>query len=52
MFSPGEAFRFAARLYEQMAEFDLLTNQSQYRDFVEAKLKQTLDAYPGFSSDE
>ncbi|KAJ7228050.1 hypothetical protein C8J57DRAFT_1730664 [Mycena rebaudengoi] len=35
-----------------MAEFDLLTNQSQYRDFVEAKLKQTLDAYPGFSSDE
>ncbi|KAJ7201459.1 hypothetical protein C8J57DRAFT_1625704 [Mycena rebaudengoi] len=44
------AGQFAGRLYDRMAEFDLLTNQTRYRDIREEKLGQTLSANPGFSS--
>ncbi|KAJ7292485.1 hypothetical protein C8J57DRAFT_1703443 [Mycena rebaudengoi] len=46
----GETFEIAGRLYERMAEFDLLTNQTRYRDILEEKLGQTLSANPGFSN--
>ncbi|KAJ7211434.1 hypothetical protein C8J57DRAFT_1733343 [Mycena rebaudengoi] len=47
----GEGFQVAGRLYEQMAEFDLMTNQTQYRDILEEKLRLTLGAHAGFSAD-
>jgi hypothetical protein len=34
-----------------MAEFDLMTNQTRYRDILEEKLRQTLGARAGFSND-
>ncbi|KAJ7251965.1 hypothetical protein C8J57DRAFT_1351847 [Mycena rebaudengoi] len=34
-----------------MAEFDLLTNQTRYRDILEEKLRLTLGAHAGFSND-
>ncbi|KAJ7231518.1 hypothetical protein C8J57DRAFT_1384819, partial [Mycena rebaudengoi] len=33
-----------------MAEFDLMTNQTRYRDILEEKLGQTLGAHAGFSA--
>ncbi|KAJ7238622.1 hypothetical protein C8J57DRAFT_1478583 [Mycena rebaudengoi] len=45
------AGQFAGRLYEQMAEFDLMTNQTRYRDILEEKLRLTLGAHAGFSDD-
>ncbi|KAJ7249634.1 hypothetical protein C8J57DRAFT_1723828, partial [Mycena rebaudengoi] len=44
-------FQVSGRLYEQMAEFDLMTNQTRYRDFIEEKLNTTLGAHAGFSDD-
>ncbi|KAJ7249617.1 hypothetical protein C8J57DRAFT_1521640 [Mycena rebaudengoi] len=35
-----------------MAEFDLMTNQTRYRDFIEEKLNTTLSAHAGFSDDQ
>ncbi|KAJ7290658.1 hypothetical protein C8J57DRAFT_1705921 [Mycena rebaudengoi] len=45
-------FQVLGRLYEQMAEFDLITNQTRYRDFIEEKLRLTLSAHADFSDDE
>ncbi|KAJ7264366.1 hypothetical protein C8J57DRAFT_1718745 [Mycena rebaudengoi] len=47
----GEPFQIAGRLYEQMAEFDLMTNQTRYRDFLEEKLRLTLGSHAGFTAD-
>ncbi|KAJ7249654.1 hypothetical protein C8J57DRAFT_1668616 [Mycena rebaudengoi] len=44
--------QFIGRLYEQMAEFDLMTNQTRYRDFIEEKLNTTLGAHAGFGNDQ
>ncbi|KAJ7282665.1 hypothetical protein C8J57DRAFT_1710755 [Mycena rebaudengoi] len=46
----GEFFQIPGRLYEQMAEFDLMTNQILYRDILEKNLGQTLGAHANFSA--
>ncbi|KAJ6452642.1 hypothetical protein C8R45DRAFT_1223443 [Mycena sanguinolenta] len=45
----GQTYEIVATLYSEMAEFDLITNQTQYQDTLQQSFSKTQETRPTFS---
>jgi hypothetical protein len=48
----GQTYEFVATLYTEMAQFDMITNQTQYEDVLQQSFSRTQQTRPNFADEQ